>query len=33
VDVDDKATYETVVKALDVARGPGKVETIGFVLN
>ncbi len=33
VDVDDKAPYESVVKALDIARGPGKVETIGFVLN
>lgn len=33
VDADDKAAYETVVKALDIARGPGKVETIGFVLN
>jgi biopolymer transport protein ExbD len=33
VDADDKAVYETVVKALDVAKGQGKVETIGFVLN
>jgi biopolymer transport protein ExbD len=33
VDVDDKSAYEPVVKALDIARGPGKVETIGFVLN
>jgi biopolymer transport protein TolR len=33
VDADDKATYENVVKALDLCRGPGHVETIGFVLN
>jgi len=33
VDADDKATYENVVKALDICRGPGHVETIGFVLN
>ncbi len=33
VDADDKTPYETVVKALDIARGPGHVETIGFVLN
>jgi biopolymer transport protein TolR len=33
VDAEDKASYESVVKALDIARGPGKVETIGFVLN
>ncbi len=33
VDAEDKATYDMVVKALDVARGPGRVETIGFVLN
>ena len=33
VDADDKATYESVVKALDICRGPGHVETIGFVLN
>lgn len=33
VDADDKTPYENVVKALDIARGPGHVETIGFVLN
>jgi biopolymer transport protein TolR len=33
VDADDKTAYENVVKALDIARGPGHVETIGFVLN
>ncbi len=33
VDADDKTTYETVVKALDIARSQGRVETIGFVLN
>ncbi len=33
VDPDDKTPYETVVKALDICRGPGRVETIGFVLN
>jgi len=33
VDADDKAPYGSVVKALDVCRGPGHVETIGFVLN
>jgi biopolymer transport protein TolR len=33
VDADDKASYETVVKALDICRWPGHVETIGFVLN
>lgn len=33
VDADDKAVYEEVVKAIDVAKGQGKVETIGFVLN
>lgn len=33
VDPDDKTSYETVVKALDICRGPGRVETIGFVLN
>lgn len=33
VDADDQATYETVVKALDIARSQGRVETIGFVLN
>jgi len=33
VDADDKVQYETVVRALDICRGPGKVETIGFVVN
>jgi biopolymer transport protein ExbD len=33
VDADNKVPYETVIKALDIARGQGKVETIGFVLN
>jgi biopolymer transport protein TolR len=33
VDADDKVQYEQVVKALDLCRGPGHVETIGFVLN
>lgn len=33
IDPDDKASYDLVVKALDICRGPGKVETIGFVLN
>jgi biopolymer transport protein ExbD len=33
VDADDKVTYELLVKVLDIAKGPGHVETIGFVLN
>ena len=33
VDADDKTSYENVVRALDICRGPGHVETIGFVLN
>jgi biopolymer transport protein TolR len=33
VDAADNASYAFVVKALDVARGQGKVETIGFVLS
>jgi biopolymer transport protein ExbD len=33
VDADDKAKYDDVIKAIDVAKGQGKVETIGFVLN
>ena len=33
VDADDKLTYEMLVKILDICKGPGKVETIGFVLN
>jgi len=33
VDADDRAKYNDVVKALDIARSQGKVETIGFVLN
>ena len=33
VDADDKVSYDTVVKAIDIARSQGKVETIGFVLN
>ena len=33
VDADDKASYENVVKALDVCRAPGRAEVIGFVLN
>jgi len=33
VDPDDKTNYDLIVKALDLCRGPGKVETIGFVLN
>jgi biopolymer transport protein ExbD len=33
VDAEDKAIYEQVVKALDICRGPGRVETIGFVVN
>jgi len=33
VDADDKAKYQDVVSAIDVAKGQGKVETIGFVLN
>jgi biopolymer transport protein TolR len=33
VDPDDKTSYDLVVKALDICRGPGRVETIGFVLN
>ncbi len=33
VDPDEKTNYDLIVKALDICRGPGKVETIGFVLN
>jgi len=33
VDADDKAKYEDVIKAVDLAKSHGKVETIGFVLN
>ena len=33
VDADDKTNYELLVKILDIAKGPGRVETIGFVLN
>jgi biopolymer transport protein ExbD len=33
VDADDQVPYETVVRALDVARGPGGVRDIGFVVN
>lgn len=33
VDVDDKVPYETVVRALDIARGRGGVQAIGFVVN
>jgi biopolymer transport protein ExbD len=33
VDADDKVNYEKLVKILDICKGPGKVETIGFVLN
>jgi biopolymer transport protein ExbD len=33
VDAADNASYAFVVKALDVARGRGKVETIGFILS
>lgn len=33
VDADDRAKYQKVVEALDIARSQGKVETIGFVLN
>jgi biopolymer transport protein TolR len=33
VDADDHAKYDDVIKAIDVAKGQGKVETIGFVLN
>jgi biopolymer transport protein TolR len=33
VDADDTAPYESVVRALDVCRAPGRAETIGFVLN
>lgn len=33
VDGDDKAKYEDVIKAVDIAKGQGRVETIGFVLN
>jgi biopolymer transport protein ExbD len=33
VDADDRAKYEDVVKALDIARSQGGVATIGFVLN
>jgi biopolymer transport protein TolR len=33
VDGDDKVRYEDVIKAVDIAKSQGKVETIGFVLN
>ena len=33
VDADNECSYEKLVKVLDICRGPGKVETIGFVLN
>ncbi len=33
VDADDNVIYGRVVKALDIAHGPGKVKTIGFVVN
>jgi biopolymer transport protein ExbD len=33
VDIDDGIHYGKVVTVLDICRGQGKVETIGFVLN
>ncbi len=33
VDGDDNVRYEDVIKAVDIAKSQGKVETIGFVLN
>lgn len=33
IDADDKVHYDRVVKALDLAKGRGQVETIGFVVN
>lgn len=33
IDADDKVPYDKVVKALDLAKGRGQVETIGFVVN
>lgn len=33
IDADDKVPYDKVVKALDLAKGRGHVETIGFVVN
>lgn len=33
VDADDQLNYEKLVKILDICKGPGRVETIGFVLN
>lgn len=33
VDGDDNVRYEDVIKAVDIAKSRGKVETIGFVLN
>lgn len=33
VDGDDNVRYQDVIKAVDIAKSQGKVETIGFVLN
>lgn len=33
VDADDKYNYGDLVKVLDICKGPGRVETLGFVLN